>query len=85
MIKLDYWAVLIFSINQLLKVDEAEKHFQETIRLLPEVANVHYYLAEILKRKGLSADQVYHLNEAIRINPEYKYKDKSKIKNNISE
>jgi hypothetical protein len=42
-------------------------------------------LAEILKRKGLSADQAYHLNEAVRINPEYKYKDKSKIRNNISE
>jgi Tfp pilus assembly protein PilF len=54
------------------KVDEAEKHFREALRLHPEYANAHFYLAKILKKKGLLREADLHYREAIRINPEYK-------------
>jgi tetratricopeptide (TPR) repeat protein len=70
-------------LMHLYKYDEAIRNFKEAIHLQPEYANAHFYLSEILKRKGLSAEAEYHLNEAIRINSEYKNIDKLQSRHNI--
>jgi len=34
-------------------------------------ANIHYRISFIFKQKGMNENAIYHLNEAIRISPEF--------------
>jgi protein O-mannosyl-transferase len=51
------------------QVDEAISHFEEFVRLKPDLANSHYNLGVALFRKGRIDEAIRQLQEAIRLDP----------------
>ena len=53
------------------EASQAEHHFTEALRLRPEYAEVHNYLAILLDDMGQTERAQRHYREALRIRPEY--------------
>jgi len=49
------------------KVDEAEKHLREAVRLGIKYPQAHFYLAEILRQKGFPEEAEEHYQKAYRL------------------
>jgi protein O-mannosyl-transferase len=52
------------------QLDEAIRHFQEFVRLKPDVANSHYNLGVALSRKGQMDEAIRQFQDAIRLSPD---------------
>jgi Flp pilus assembly protein TadD len=52
------------------QIDEAISHFQEFVRLRPDVANSHYNLGVALSSKGRMGEAIGQFQEALRLNPD---------------
>jgi tetratricopeptide (TPR) repeat protein len=52
-------------------VEEAIKHWEQALRINPDLAEVHYNLGLWLERTGKTQEAVEHYRQAVRINPNF--------------
>jgi len=52
------------------RIDEAIKHYLETLRINPEYEEAHYNLANALQKQGQLDEAIKHYSEALRIKPD---------------
>jgi Flp pilus assembly protein TadD len=52
------------------RLDEAQAHFDEVLRIIPNRADAHFSLGVILARKGRLEEAIAHYKQAIEMNPD---------------
>ena len=65
------WAQMEFALVRLGRVQEAIGHFQQVLRIDPDLAEVHYNLGNALAQTGRVSEAIVQYEQALRIKTDY--------------